>query len=178
MNALSIINKYYPEENELKHILLMHSKQVCAKALQVHSAHPELHLDATILENGAILHDIGIFLTHAPSICCYGNADYLMHGYLGGELLRREGLEIYSRICERHTGTGITKELILERGLDIPVQDYLPETMEEIVICYADKFYSKSHLDKEKKPEQVYKSLLKFGEDGAKKFMSWHMRFQ
>ena len=33
MDALAIINKYYPEENELKHILLTHSRAVADKAL-------------------------------------------------------------------------------------------------------------------------------------------------
>ena len=35
MNALAIINKYYSEENELKHILLTHSRSVADKALQI-----------------------------------------------------------------------------------------------------------------------------------------------
>ena len=45
MNALAIINKYYSEENELKHILLTHSRSVADKALQIAVKHPELHLD-------------------------------------------------------------------------------------------------------------------------------------
>lgn len=35
MNALALIDKYYPVENELKHILLVHSRSVADKALQV-----------------------------------------------------------------------------------------------------------------------------------------------
>ena len=48
MNALAIINKYYSEENELKHILLTHSRSVADKALQIAVKHPELHLDTGI----------------------------------------------------------------------------------------------------------------------------------
>ena len=33
MNPIDIINKYYPEENELRHILLVHSRSVADKAL-------------------------------------------------------------------------------------------------------------------------------------------------
>ena len=33
MDALAIINKYYPEDNELKHILLAHSRSVADKAM-------------------------------------------------------------------------------------------------------------------------------------------------
>lgn len=32
--------------------------------------------------------------------------------------------------------------------------DFLPETMEEKLICYADKFYSKTHLECEKSIEK------------------------
>ena len=35
MDALAIINKYYPEDNELKHILLAHSRSVADKALWI-----------------------------------------------------------------------------------------------------------------------------------------------
>ena len=50
MNALAIINKYYSEENELKHILLTHSRSVADKALQIAVKHPELHLDTGFLD--------------------------------------------------------------------------------------------------------------------------------
>ena len=53
------------------------------------------------------------------------------------------------------------------------MQDYYPETLEEQLICYADKFYSKSHPDGEKTPEQALKSVSKYGEDGARRFRHW-----
>ena len=39
MDALAIINKYYPEDNELKHILLAHSRSVmdCRQASGIES---------------------------------------------------------------------------------------------------------------------------------------------
>jgi len=178
MNAIDIINKYYSTNIPLKETLLIHSQAVCDEALSVAHRHPELKLNETILETGAMLHDIGIFLTDAPSIHCFGKEPYLMHGYLGGQLLREEGMEAYARICERHTGTGLTKETIEQYQLPIPAQDYFPETIEEIVICYANKFYSKSHLERVKTPEQVYNSLLKFGKAQAETFKEWHERFK
>ena len=33
MNPIDIIDKYYPQDNELKHILLVHSQSVADKAL-------------------------------------------------------------------------------------------------------------------------------------------------
>ena len=73
--ALSIdnlIDKYYPEDNELKRILLTHSRMVADRALLIASRHPELNLDETFLEQAAMLHDIGIFKTDAPGIQCFG----------------------------------------------------------------------------------------------------------
>ena len=34
MNPLALIDKYYPEENELKHILLTHSRSVAGNGPQ------------------------------------------------------------------------------------------------------------------------------------------------
>ena len=39
MDAFAIINKYYPEDNELKHILLTHSRSVADKALWLSLIH-------------------------------------------------------------------------------------------------------------------------------------------
>lgn len=61
MNPLALIDKYYPEDNELKHILLVHSRSVADKALEMARKHPELNLDLTFIEEAAMLHDIGIF---------------------------------------------------------------------------------------------------------------------
>ena len=53
MDAIALINKYYPEENELKHILLTHSRSVADKALWIADRHPELNLDRQFLEEAA-----------------------------------------------------------------------------------------------------------------------------
>ena len=178
MNYQSIIDKYYPEDNELRHILITHSQSVARKALQIVSSHPELNLDAQFVEEASMLHDIGIFLTDAPGIMCFGSKPYICHGRLGAELLRREGFEKHARVCERHTGAGISMQEIERQQLPLPHQDFLPETMEEKVVCYADKFFSKTHLDREKTIEQAEKSLVKFGEDGLQRFRQWETLFE
>ena len=148
MNALAIINKYYSEENELKHILLTHSRSVADKALQIAVKHPELHLDTGFLEEAALLHDIGIFMTDASGIQCFGTHPYICHGYLGSELLMKEGYPRHALVCERHTGAGMSLQSIIEQDLPIPHRDMVPVSMEEQVICFADKFFSKTHLDR------------------------------
>ena len=173
MNALNIIDKYYPEENELKRILLTHSRSVADKALWIADKHPELNLDKAFLEEAAMLHDIGIFLTDAPGIFCFGDKPYICHGYLGADLLREEGFPRHALVCERHTGAGISAESIIKQDLPIPHREMLPVSMEEQVICFADKFFSKTRLEKEKSVEGALKSISKYGEDGIKRFNTW-----
>ena len=120
---MRLIEKYYPEDNALRRLLVHHSRQVAAKALDVADRHPELELDRAFLYRAAMLHDIGIFRTDEPAIHCHGTAPYLMHGRLGAELMRAEGLEREARVCERHTGTGLTAAQIEAQGLPLPPAD-------------------------------------------------------
>jgi uncharacterized protein len=177
MKPLELLDKYYPEQNRLREILLTHSRSVAAKALAIAKAHPELHLDEEFLYEGAMLHDIGIFLTDADGICCHGKEPYISHGYLGAELVRKEGFPRHALVCERHTGAGLSLNDIIAQQLPVPHRDMMPVSTEEQVICFADKFFSKSHLEREKSPEGVRKSLLKFGEEGVKRFDGWCERF-
>jgi uncharacterized protein len=79
-------------------------------------------------------------------------------------MLRQEGYERHARVCERHTGTGLP--------------GYEPETLEEQVVCYADKFYSKSSPDHVRTIAETAQSLKKFGEPGVCKFLDWAERFE
>ena len=152
MNPIELIDAYYPEDNERKHILLVHSRLVAEKALCIADGHPELNLDKDFLYEAGMLHDIGIFLTDAPGIFCFGNQPYICHGYLGADLMRREGYPRHALVCERHTGAGLSLNDIVAQNLPVPHRDMLPVSMEEQVICFADKFYSKTHLERESMP--------------------------
>lgn len=178
MNYQAIIDHFYLEDNQLRQILLQHSRMVANRALRICDAHPKWPIDRKFVEEAAMLHDIGICRCHAPGIYCYGDAPYICHGRLGADMLRALGYERHARVCERHTGAGITREAIIRQHLPLPKQDFLPETLEEQIICYADKFYSKTHPEAEKTYEQAEKSLRKFGEDGLKRFHEWHQRFE
>lgn len=176
MNALEIIDKYCTEER-LRDILLTHSRAVADKALDIVRCHPELEADAAFIEEAALLHDIGIVHVDAPAIACFGTEPYIKHGVLGAELLRNEGLERHALVCERHTGTGLTLQQIMKQGLPLPHRDMQPVSIEEQLICFADKFFSKTNLDREKTVEQARRSLEKFGEEGLVKFDAWCARF-
>lgn len=173
-----IIDKYYPEHTALRHILITHSTLVMERAVRICDAHPELHIDLQFVIEAAMLHDIGIFRCHAPSIHCRGTEPYICHGRLGAELMRAEGFPRHARVCERHTGAGLSCHDIVSQHLPLPAQDFLPETIEEQLICYADKFYSKTHLDHEKTYEEAERSLAKFGEEGLLRFRQWKNLFE
>jgi len=164
MDYLSIINKYYADNDPLRALLLKHSRQVADRCLEIVKKHQELPVDVQFLEEAAMLHDIGIFRCNAPTIYCYGTEPYLRHGPIGGELLRNEGFPRHARVAERHTGTGLP--------------GYEPETLEEEIVCYADKFYSKSHPDRVLTVVQTAESLERFGHDGVLKFLAWAKRFE
>lgn len=177
MNPIALIDKYYPEENELRHILLTHSRSVADKALLIAERHPELHADRDFLYEGAMLHDIGIFLTDADGIHCYGTHPYICHGYLGADLMRSEGFPRHALVCERHTGAGLSLEQIVGQSLPVPHREMTPVSIEEQIICFADKFYSKTKLDKEKSVEKARKSLERYGEAGLERFDRWCREF-
>ncbi|MBQ9285720.1 MAG: HDIG domain-containing protein [Bacteroidaceae bacterium] len=168
-----IINKYYADNQPLKEILLRHSQSVAEKALKVAERHPELCADKTFLQQAAMLHDIGIFLTDAPGIQCFGTEPYIRHGLLGAEILRSEGFPRHARVAERHTGTGLSRKAIITQQLPLPAEDFLPETIEEQIICYADKYFSKSHLERVRTDEQVLLSLQRFGKESVDRMTAW-----
>lgn len=174
--AMDVLNFFYPEDTPLRRLLLTHSRQVTAKALTILANHPELDLSVEQVANAGMLHDLGVGRCHAPSIFCTGEADYLQHGLIGGEMLREYAaarnldLEQYARVCERHTGSGITRQEIAEQKLPLPERDLLPETVLEKLICYADKFYSKSGDLQEKNLPKVRRSMAKFGEASLARF--------
>lgn len=168
-----IIDRYYPVGTKLRDIFLSHSRDVATLALEINARLPE-PLNEQEVETAAMLHDIGIFLCNAPSIECRGNAPYIAHGYLGADLLRREGWEEkYARVCERHTGVGLSAEEINARNLPLPHdRTYEPVTTLEKLVCYADKFYSKSGDGKRKTRSEVIDSLARFGSSNVEKFLS------
>jgi uncharacterized protein len=173
MEPLEIIRKYYAEGTELYDILLTHSRLVTEKALEIAERNPQEEFDLRFVYEAAMLHDIGIYLTNAPKIHCHGSFHYICHGYLGADLMRAEGFPRHALVCERHTGTGISLDAILRMNLPVPHRDMRPVTKEEQLICYADKFFSKSHPERKKTVEQVRQMLSRFPDANLERWDSW-----
>ena len=170
---------YYPLQTRRRFILEEHSRRVAEFAAKINTA-KQLGLDPDTVEAAAMLHDIGIFLVHAPSIDCWGTQPYLRHGVLGADLLRRHHFpEEIARVAERHTGTGITAEDVRAAGLPMPepTRCMMPQTVLERLICYADKFFSKS-ANLERKPlDRVIRSIARFGDASLQRFYDLHKQF-
>lgn len=175
LEPFEIIRHFYPEDTPLRRLLIAHSKQVRDKALAV-LERSGVALDARLVADGAMLHDIGICRCYAPSILCEGTEPYIAHGMIGAAMLREyaqdHALDLvpYERICERHTGSGLSAEDIRKQGLPLPARDWLPETPEEKLVCLADKFFSKSGGRREKSLDRIRRSMEKFGPDSLSRF--------
>ena len=156
----NLIRQYYSPGTPLYDTLVIHSRQVADLAVRLAVRYNDLHpaidpLDIDFVREAAMLHDIGI---------CRGTEPYICHGILGAEMLRQHGLPHHALVCERHTGAGLSLDDIISQNLPLPHRPMLPVTMEEKVICYADKFFSKTHLGEPARTlERVGQSLAKFG---------------
>lgn len=167
-----IILKYFPENSMAFNYFFTHSVHVTELALKVARNNPHLQADEEYLIRAGMLHDIGIVKTNAPEIGCFGDHPYIAHTWLGRDILEQEGMAEIAPICEKHIGVGITREDIVKNSLPLPLRDMVPETIDEKIICYADKFYSKSenHLTKPKPVEKIRKKISKYGEEKVKIF--------
>lgn len=122
-------------------------------------------VDRRSVSLGALLHDIGRAKTHGVE-----------HGMAGAEMLRKMGLGEFDKFAEIHIGAGIPAAEAMELGL--PAKDFIPRTLEEKVVAYADKRISR-------KREISYEEAVKwfkteFGEDhpSVGRFETLHSEIQ
>lgn len=183
MDTQYIIKQYYKQGTKLYDIFMDHAERVAKKSVEIASNISHLNLEKPIniefIFDAAMLHDIGIFMTDSPSIYCMGKYPYVCHGFLGRELLDSIGFSSHALVCERHTGAGITAENIKVNNLPLPCRDMVPVTVEEEIICFADKFYSKKPkwAGVEKSLEQIIKEMEKLDKISNSKTTTHSERF-
>jgi uncharacterized protein len=91
-------------------------------------------INCGIILAGGMLHDLGRSKTHK-----------LDHGIIGAQILRQKGFpDELARIAENHLFAGILAEEAREFGL--PSKDYIPSTLEEKIVTYADNISKKGSL--------------------------------
>ncbi len=111
--------------------VIAHCRAVRDCACEYAQANPSA--DFSLVEEGAMLHDIGRGSTHS-----------IAHAQAGADFLRAKGFsEKVARIVECHTGAGLTADECSLLGL-IP-RDCMPTTMEEKIVCHADNLCAGAH---------------------------------
>ncbi len=105
-------------------------------------------VDLELVEAGALLHDIGRSRSHEVD-----------HVAWGVKIGRELGLdERVVRIIMSHVGAGIPPEEAAELGL--PPWDYIPRSLEEKVVAYADKLAAgRCEVDMEKTIKEFERKL-------------------
>jgi len=103
--------------------IIEHCKTVRDVAVRIAE---KANADLKLVEAGALLHDIGRAKTHG-----------IRHAVEGVKIAKKLGLsEDIIKIIERHIGAGLIKDEAKKLGL--PAKDYIPETLEEKIVCHAD----------------------------------------
>lgn len=171
IDPLEIIKQHCRPDSEAYRILIEHGRAVAGKAFEI-AARLSPQPDLGFIEEASMLHDIGMIFTNQPGIGCYGDKPYICHGYLGRELLESAGLPLHALVCERHVGVGLTAAEIKEAMLPVPVRQMLPISIEEKVICFADKFFSKHRegLHVEKQIGIVRSQIVRYGAEQLARF--------
>jgi uncharacterized protein len=120
--ALELLRKAGCSEEVIEHCKAV--ERVATKLAQEISRFRKVNIEEVII--GSLLHDIGRARTHG-----------IRHGVEGGEILRKMGAGKFAHFAENHIGAGIPAEEAERLGL--PPRDFLPSTLEEKIVAYADK---------------------------------------
>ncbi|HNR43990.1 MAG TPA: TIGR00295 family protein [Methanofastidiosum sp.] len=143
-------------ENVIKHCI-----NVSNYAIEIaEKASKDFEIDLYLVEIGGLLHDIGRSKTNG-----------IHHGVIGAEILRNRNVdEKIALICERHIGSGIDKKDAEIFGL--PPRNYMPETIEEKIVCHADNFFINGEKVKFEKVFERFKLELGEGHSSLQRLLS------
>jgi uncharacterized protein len=182
IDSEAIIKRCYPAGSLTRALLLRHGELVARKALDVLDQAPWVVVDREFVVQAAMLHDIGIGWTRCPELGCTGDLPYVCHGVRGRVVLDEMGLRRQGLVCERHVGVGISADDVLRFNLPLPERDMVPISIEEQIICYADKFFSKngngSLKTQGKNVDRILDCLQKYGQDKVHRFQKWVEMFE
>ena len=147
---------------------------VAQNLMQIH----DITVDENVVKAGCLLHDIGVYKLWDPITKEMNWEEYISHAVLGEKLLKSESIaDVLCKIVLHHAGVGISKDDVISRHLSIPVRDYFPETLEERLVMYADKFHSKSAPTSFYSVDGYKNYSKKFGSDKVERFNSLVMEF-
>lgn len=116
-------------ESRCSRNVIKHCEKVAELSVEIAKECKEkgINVDLKLVEIGALLHDIGRSKTHS-----------VHHAVVGAKIAKSFGLpEPVMLIIKRHVGGGITAKEA--KMLGWPKDIYVPQTMEEKIVSYADK---------------------------------------
>ncbi|MHB8443245.1 MAG: HD domain-containing protein [Patescibacteria group bacterium] len=157
-----------------ENIILDHSSIVKDFSVNIVKNKDIKNIDVDLLIDGALLHDIGAYfcLNKDYSI----KIPYIMHGILGEQFLIDHKINLkIARFASHHTGVGILKDDIKRLQLPLPMKNFIPETIEEEIVCYADNFHSKRGTFSTF--NDIKLELQTFGDDKIKKLNEFKNRY-
>jgi uncharacterized protein len=125
--AIAILQK-----NSCSPKVITHCQAVASLALELAEEFrlKNYFVDLALIEAGALLHDLGRSKNHS-----------VHHAVEGMKIAQTEGLpDSIVCIIKRHVGAGITADEAAQ--LNWPKDVYVPQSLEEKIVCYADKCIS------------------------------------
>ncbi|MFH1053147.1 MAG: HD domain-containing protein [Candidatus Woesearchaeota archaeon] len=176
MDPLKIIRKYYKPGSMAYRLIVTHGRLVQKKAVEIAKLakknNPKQKIDMKFLKEAAMLHDIGVMNVKTLHMGTVGKKDYIYHTTEGRKILEKEGFPKHALVCERHIGVGLTKKEIIRQRLDLPKRDMVPISIEEKIICLADKFYTKHppKLKIEKSLREIRATIKRYPGGQLRKF--------
>ena len=179
LDYFRVIHRYIATDSAVYPLYLIHCTLVTKLALEIAE---RLELDATahrFVEEAAMLHDIGIVHTQMPVIHCDGALPYLHHLTAGHKLLQAEGLPKHAQVAQTHSGISLTAEQLAAVGLTADLNHFMPRSLEEKIINFADLFYSKDSatLWRERSLIEARDSIAKFAPTNLALFDEWTATF-
>lgn len=169
MDPIKLLEKYFDKNSRVYKSLIRHSREVLKKSIDLAEKVKDKNPDINFIKEAAILHDIGISAVGTKLDSNQNKKPYIFHGILGRKILEKEGLPLHALVAERHVGSGINKKEALKLGL--PAKDMLPKSIEEKIICFADKFSSKSPGKKDD-IKSIEKEMASYGHNPHKRFLA------
>ncbi len=145
--------------------VVAHCIAVSATAVSV-AGLVKVPVDRELVRRGGLFHDIGRARTHG-----------LDHAVAGVAIARELGFsEQLVLIIERHIGAGIPAEEAARLGL--PQKDYLPLTVEEKIVSYADNLTSGVREMPFYEALDRFKEILGPDHEGVELFIKQHHEIQ
>jgi uncharacterized protein len=145
--------------------IVEHCMAVSSLALSI-ADRLKITVNRELVRQGGLFHDIGRSRTNG-----------IKHAIVGVEIAKGLGLPVeLQNIIECHIGAGIKADEAIRLGL--PQKDYMPHTVEEKIVSYADNMVNKVSEISFPQALDRFKSILGPDHEGVGFFIKQHEEMQ